>query len=299
MIKIAIMDSPWKPRYMAIGKKSTGRTKSLIMVATMVGLILASAFLPSNPAPTKSNPRGVAVTARLLMHLSMTFGKSMCKNEKGSPAKIPRIIGFFKILMMAVFMLPFSFPFPRIVSTRTEYILYRGTLATIISGPTVECPYIFSINAIPRMAALPRKEACTKAPIIDLSFINSSVKSQIPQNISDVTIMQYNTYFKSNTFWISAPEISRNKSAGRAMEKTNLFPADKKPSFSMPLCRRNQPIKITKKMGMVEFKLKRKSFIICSSNGSIFILNVHHSLSYSNFLFHARKRKKYYIEKSL
>jgi hypothetical protein len=63
---------------------------------------------------------------------------------------------------------------------------------------------------------------------------------------------------------MSAPEISRNKSAGSATEKTNLLPEDKNPSLSIPRCLRTHPIKMTKKIGMVEFKLNKKSFIYIS-----------------------------------
>ena len=111
------------------------------------------------------------------------------------------------------------------------------------------------------MAALPRKEAWTNAPVMDLSFKKISARIQMPENIRVVTIMQNRKYLRSKACFNGAPEISRNKRAGRAALKTNLLAVFTKFSLNHPFSFRNHPRKIIKKIGTVEFKLKIKSFI--------------------------------------
>ena len=81
--------------------------------AAMVGLILASAFLPSNPAPIVIRASGVAICATLLIVLSMMTGKSSRSSAAISPVKMPSMIGFFAMLIHA----SFTFSLPLMVSS--------------------------------------------------------------------------------------------------------------------------------------------------------------------------------------
>lgn len=72
----------------------------MINVAAMVGLIFLIALRPSKPAPTTRRAIGVAVLAIFVMALYGIAKAgpviSIPKSEKGSPATIPMIMGFFR-----------------------------------------------------------------------------------------------------------------------------------------------------------------------------------------------------------
>ena len=100
---ITIAMSFWsrKPKYAATGRKIPARTTSFISDAAIVGLIFASAFLPSNVAPIEISASGEAITARLFIVLSIILGKFIFKNDAARPKKIPIIIGFLSIFISA------------------------------------------------------------------------------------------------------------------------------------------------------------------------------------------------------
>ena len=70
---------------------------NLIKAATNVGLIFASAFFPSKPAPKVINASGVAIDATLLIVLSISTGKSRRSRDAANPNAIDKMIGFFKM----------------------------------------------------------------------------------------------------------------------------------------------------------------------------------------------------------
>ena len=125
----------------------------------------------------------------------------------------------------------------------------------IINGPIADGPYRFEIKASPMTAALLRKDACTNAPVMLLSFIRNLAAAQIHQKQIDVATAQNSTYSASNTLRISTAEISRNTINGSVTVKLNLFAILIKLSLNIPLCRRNHPITITKKIGNVTLTL--------------------------------------------
>jgi len=104
-------------------------------------------------------------------------------------------------------------------------------------------------------AALLRKDACTNAPVILLSFIKNLAAAQMPQKHTDVATAQNSTYSASNTLRISTAEISRNTIKGSVTVKLNLFAILIKFSLNIPLCRKNQPKTITRKIGNVTLTL--------------------------------------------
>ena len=61
---------------------------------------------------------------------------------------------------------------------------------------------------MPRMAALPLADACTKAPTMDLSFIKIQVRIQITRNIMMVVNIQNKINLRLKTSLISAVEMS-------------------------------------------------------------------------------------------
>ena len=74
---------------------------------------------------------------------------------------MPMIIGFLMTFITAFFICaePWTSLSAENVSMITEYMLKRGTADTIIKGVIPAEPYIFSTNAIPSIAALPRAAA--------------------------------------------------------------------------------------------------------------------------------------------
>ena len=104
-------------------------------------------------------------------------------------------------------------------------------------------------------AALPRKDACTNAPRILLSFKNSFAPAQTVQKQIVLTIAQNRTYFKSNTALMSTVDISRNSIKGSVTLKLNRFATVTKLSSNMPICFKKYPSTITKKIGMVTLML--------------------------------------------
>ena len=119
MIRIAIIFSPPNPIQTATGRKMSGWITNLIRDAAIVGLIFASAFLPSNPAPIVISASGVAICATLLTVLLIIVGNSIPKSPTINPAKMPRMIGFLAIPIHA--SLIFCFP-----STRLHFLPQRS-----------------------------------------------------------------------------------------------------------------------------------------------------------------------------
>ena len=225
---------------------------------------MASAFLPSNSAPIMRSAIGVAVTATFEITFKGISGIVILKNENGIPAKIPNIIGLvitFLIVVFTKFPSFFLFLDPN-VNIITEYMLYSGIADTIISGAIPELPYIFSTNAIPRIAPLPRTDACENAPTIDLSFINIDVNAHTPINMTVVTAAQNITNFQSKDCLISAVAISLNKSNGSATLNTYLSAIAAKSLVKSSFFIKIHPNTITKNIGTVAFKLNIKFPII-------------------------------------
>ena len=214
---------------------------------------------------------GVAVCARLSIVLLIIAGYFILSIDDIKPRTIPIIIGFFNILTNAFFIL---LPFPALtasllsagcalnVSTTTANILNNGTAATIISGAIPVSEYIFCTNAIPRIAALLLHEPCTNAPFCVSSFINISVAIHTNENISIVTILQYNTNCGSNLPLKSDFDKSLNSNAGNATLNTYLLATLAKWSSIRPICLINHPIIITRNIGTVALILYIKLSII-------------------------------------
>ena len=182
------------------------------------------AFFPSKPAPTTISAMGVAVAATLFIAFNGIVGILSPVHATIIPRKIPIIIGFFSTLIkdFLIASLPFLLSLASTVRIITEYILYSGTADTIISGPIPELPYILSINAIPRIAALPRTLPCANAPTMLLSLIKILARSHTMPNITVVTIMQKRTNLISNSERISAVPICLKSNTGKATLNTYL-----------------------------------------------------------------------------
>ncbi len=137
-------------------------------------------------------------------------------------------------------------------------MLNRGTAATIIMGVMPESPYIFSTNAMPKIAAEPRAAAWANAPTMDLSFRNTAPKIHVAANIQVVAIMQNITNFPEKSARMSMAAMSWNSCTGRATLNTNLSATAQKPSFSSPMRFKNPPTTMMMKIGRVTFRLNRK-----------------------------------------
>ncbi len=113
-------------------------------------------------------------------------------------------------------------------------------------------------------AALLRKEACTNSPARERSLRNSLAPPQIAQKQMELATAQNSTYSRSNTARMSTAEISRNSMNGNVTLKLNLLATVTKSPASIPICFKNQPNTITRKIGIVTLMLKIKFSISIS-----------------------------------
>ena len=126
-------------------------------------------------------------------------------------------------------------------------------------------PQIFSTNATPRIAALPRAPACANAPTIVLSFRVSFAMPHTRKNIMIVTIIQNRKNFTFISFLTSEPAISRNNITGSATINTYLFATRTNSSVRKPILLNIYPNRIIRKIGIVTFTLNIKLSIVFSS----------------------------------
>ena len=73
------------------------KSTSLLKLARMAGLRLATAFFPSKEAPMAMSPKGVARTATLCTVFSMISGMVRPERDQREPATMPRMIGLVRI----------------------------------------------------------------------------------------------------------------------------------------------------------------------------------------------------------
>lgn len=95
-----------------------------------------------------------------------------------------------------------------------------------------------------------------------LSLIKRCVPPQIAQKHMLLEIAQKRTNFKSNVALMSTAARSLNTIKGKVTLKLNLFATVTKCSSNIPICLKNQPITITRKIGNVTFKLNINSLIL-------------------------------------
>ena len=95
MMRIASSSLYLNPNNAAMGRKMAGRMNSLIAVAAMAGLMRLRAALPEKDAPTASRATGVAVPPTVESVDCRMVGSLMRSREKGTPSRMPMIIGFF------------------------------------------------------------------------------------------------------------------------------------------------------------------------------------------------------------